>query len=220
MIVAIHQPNYLPWSGFFDKMARCDRFVFLDTVPFSKHGYQNRSRVKGSGGPAWLTVPVLTHGHFGDSTQDIRVDAGQRWAPRHWRTLEQSYGRCPHFGEVAAVLRTVYERSWERLVDLNAELITRIAAALGISTPVVWASALGVEGRRSELLAAICRALGATTYLSGPSGASYLDEEPFRREGIGVTYHAFAPQPYPQRFPPFAPGLSVVDAWANCGTYR
>lgn len=220
MIVAIHQPNYLPWPGFFDKMSSCDRFVFLDTVPFSKHGYQNRCQIKTAGGGLWLTVPVLTRGRVGQRTDLVEIDTAQRWAARHWRTLAQSYAGTPYFPDIEAAIGSMFTRSWARLVDLNIALISEIASALKITTATVRASELPVSGTRSELLRDICRAVGATRYLSGPSGAQYLDETVFERQGINVVYHKFVQRPHPQRHGDFVPGLSVVDAWANLGSFR
>jgi hypothetical protein len=198
-------------------MASCDRFVLLDVAPYSKNSYQNRCRIRGPRGAHWLTVPVLTRGHFAQPTFEARVSRTERWADKHWRTLVQNYGRQPYFGLLAERLAGVYARHWDRLADLNGELLTHLAALLGIATPRLAASDLGVSGRRSELLCAICRAVGATVYLSGASGRRYLDAAPFAAAGIELQFQDFTPPVYEQGGGDFVPGLSIVDLLVRHG---
>ena len=218
MLVSIHQPNYLPWSGFFHKMLLCDAFVFLDNVPFSKNSYQNRCRIKTKQGVNWLTVPVLTSHHFNQSTNEVQIDRRSRWAIKHWRTIQQSYSRASAFTFLADSFESAYQEEWQLLADLNIELITRIARTLGYEGDLVRATTLGVDGKQSDLLASICKTMGATEYLSGPSGRSYLDELVFTEKGIKVSYHTFAPAAYPQTTGEFEAGLSIIDLLANCGS--
>src|SRR5437016_5052872 len=155
MLVSIHQPNYLPWSGFFHKMLLCDAFVFLDNVPFSKNSYQNRCRIKTKQGVNWLTVPVLTSHHFNQSTNEVQIDRRSRWAIKHWRTIQQSYSRASAFTFLADSFESAYQEEWQLLADLNIELITRIARTLGYEGDLVRATTLGVDGKQSDLLASI-----------------------------------------------------------------
>ncbi len=164
MIISIHQPNYLPWSGFFHKMSLCDQFVFLDNVPFTKNNYQNRCRIKTNQDAKWLTVPVLMSGHFNQATNLVRIDKRSRWTSKHWRTIKQNYSRTPYFNFLAECIETVYHADWDFLVDVNVELITRLAKSLGITTPLVRATSIGIEGSKSDLLCSICQSLGASEY--------------------------------------------------------
>lgn len=217
MIVSIHQPNYLPWSGFFHKLSRCEQFVLLDTVPFSKNSYQNRCKIKTPRGEAWLTVPVRTSGRFGQLTNEVQVDQESGWNLRHWRTIDQNYRPAPHFRFLADCVEPVLHSKWTLLADAASEFITRIVQALGLSVRLIRSSDLPVTGSRSELLCAICKTLGATVYLSGPSGRNYLDQTVFQQAGIGVNYHSFTPPVYPQLHGEFIPALSIIDLLANCG---
>ncbi len=217
MIVTIHQPNYIPWLGFFHKMSLCDKFVFLDNVPFSKNSYQNRCKIKTAQGEKWLTVPVLIKGNFGQSTHQVRIDSKGGWSDKHWRTIQQNYGHAPFFQAVAQQIEKVYRSPWDLLVDPNMELIGKIARMLGITTTLIRATQLDIKGSRSELLCSICQTLGATEYLSGPSGRGYLDEQVFSESGIKVRYHQFLHPRYTQMYGDFIPGLSVLDLLANCG---
>lgn len=217
MIVSIHQPNYIPWLGFFHKMAKCDTFVLLDEVPFSKNSFQNRCSIKTAQGALWLTVPVLTKGHFGQLTNRIAIDNPLKSLSKHWKTIEQSYRRAPFFAEVAEWLQPIYQAEWKLLVDLNVSIILAVSEKLGIRARICRASSLGVHARQSELLLAICRALGAEVYLSGPSGRKYLQERLFINNRIAVEYDEFAHPTYPQLYSQFLPRLSVVDLLMNCG---
>lgn len=216
MIVAAHQPQYLPWPGLFDKMARCDRFVFLDVVQYVPREWQNRNRISTREGPRWLTVPV--HGRGRPRIVDVRIDAGRPWAERHLRTLEASYRRCPGFEATMGWLEPLLRRPWDRLVDLNVAVTLALARALGVETPCVRASELGPlpEGADARLVE-ICRRLGARTYLAGAGGRGYMDPETYRRAGVEPVFRSYDPPVYPQRHGPFVPGLSAVDLLMQAG---
>lgn len=217
MIVTIHQPNYAPWTGFFDKLAQADVFVLLDTVPYTKGGYQNRVKVLGANGPQWLTVPVLTKGLLGQPTNLVRVDDLKGWRETHLKTLRTLYGKAPARGEMLSLVEATVTRDSDLLADICGDLITRVAQGYGFDTKLVLASDLGVDGSSSQLLADIVAACDGDRYLSGPSGRNYLDEAVFERQGITVDYHSFAPVAYPQRTTEFVGGLSILDAIAHLG---
>jgi WbqC-like protein family len=225
MIVTIHQPEHLPWLGFFHKADRAELLVLLDVVQYRKDYFQNRNRILGQQGPVWLTVPVVTRGYMDASIADIRVNTAtvehnrSDWRRDHLRRIRHGYGRHPFFAEHVPFLEDTYARDWELLVDLNEHLIGWFLDTLGIATPVVRASTLGgLHGARSELLLEICRRSGATTYISGHTGREYLDEEIFRSAGIEVEYDAFEHPRYPQMgSADFVSHLSTLDLVLNVG---
>jgi hypothetical protein len=215
--VAIHQPQYLPYLGFFHKLRHCDVFVALDNVQFQKNGLQNRNKIKTSQGWQWLTVPVLHD--FGQPIRDVGINPNVPWQRKHWNALASNYGRAPFFNEFSPSLKPLLEQEWDSLSQLDMALAKWAMVALAIETPVVHASELGVEGNQTELLIAICRAVGADRYLSGPGGRRYMDLEAFAAAGITIEWQAFTSPVYPQLFPQaeFVPDLSAVDAIFNCG---
>jgi hypothetical protein len=215
MRVTIHQPQYLPWVGLFDKIDQADGFVLLDTVQFSKHGWQNRNRIKTVAGPAWLTVPVRQR--LGQPMAEVAIDNGATWARQHRQALASAYGGAPFFAGHRPFFDALYRARWDRLLDLNLEAFRYLAGALGVSAKVVLASSLEARGTATERLVSICRAVGADTYLAGAGGHAYLDPRRFEEAGIAVEFQAFACPVYPQRFGGFAPNLSVVDLLFNCG---
>ncbi|RRD46157.1 WbqC family protein [Tessaracoccus sp. OH4464_COT-324] len=215
MIVTIHQPNFAPWTGYFDKMARSDVFVLLDTVPFTKGGYQNRVRIKGPNGPQWLTVPVITKGRLGQPTNEVETNEARPWRGDHVKTLRTLYGKAGNVSEAIELLEAVYASPSTNLAELCIALITRFHARYGLGTRLVRASELSARGSSSQLLADIVAELGGDVYLSGPSGRNYLDRSVFDRLGIAVEYHSFTPTPYPQVGADFVGGLSMLDHLAN-----
>ena len=221
MIVSISQPAYLPWLGYFDRIAESDVHIVLDQVPLERSSttrFTNRNKVRGSDGVQWLTVPVK-----GASTQplirDTAIDNEQRWQARHRRTLEQSYRKAPHFASVEDLLSLSFDRSWDSLGELLAVQRKWLLSALGVTTRIEIGSQLHVPGSKSELILNLCSAVGASTYLSGPFGRDYLDGEAFAKAGIALRFHNYQHPQYPQLQQPFEPYLSVFDLLANCGSH-
>ena len=212
--VAIHQSQYLPWPLYFKKMAAADLFVLMDSVQFQKNGFQNRTQVRNAPGMFWLTIPVS--GHLGDTIHQRRI-ADPRWPVRHWKSLEAAYRRAPFWPELGPELAALYQREWHTLGEVNTLFLAFIVEKLGIRTPMVTLSELGVAGAKSELVLNICRAVGADRYLSGSGGQGYLQEEPFRQAGIAIHYLMESPPVYAQFHGPFVPGLSVLDMAFNVG---
>ena len=216
MILAAHQPQFAPWLGYFDKVARADAFVLLDNVQFKKNEWQNRNRIKGSGGPQWLTVPVA--GDFGRKIAELDIASRQNWPERHLKTLRTCYGRAPHFDATFSRYEAVACRPWKKLADLNIELLHDLLAQIGLERKILLASELGpLSDDRDERLIALCRTLGAETYLAGAGGREYMQLERYRAAGIEVKFQDYRHPSYPQLFGEFAPNLSVLDLLFNCG---
>ncbi len=215
--VAIHQPNYAPWCGFFAKLKAADVLVLLDDAQLPRgRSYVARTRVLGPTGPQWLTVPVA-HSESGELRLigEARI-ADPGWARRHLQTLRARYGRSPFFAEVFPLLQPLYESAGPWLAEFNERLLHALSAYLGLQRRVVRASTLGCPGRGDERLVALVRAVGGATYLSGPSGPKYQAADKFTAAGLQLAIRAYVPVPYPQG-QPFVAGLSVLDALFRCG---
>jgi len=226
MIIAIHQPHYLPWLGYLHRMAQVDAFVLLDHVQFERRNYQNRTMVRMNDEARWLTVPVIQHSQkerIVDKEVDNRLEAaGKWWSPTHFATLRHAYREAGFFAAYQAQFKQLFETRFEKLVDLNQAGLDLLRAAFGITTPLVKSSALAVEGARGDLILNICRAVGADTLMVGFGGSrGYLDVDAFKRAGVTITYHQFTHPEYPQcatkEAAPFLRGLSAVDMLLNCG---
>jgi hypothetical protein len=216
MIVAIHQPNYLPWCGYFAKIAAADVFVVLDDVPLSNgRSFVSRTEIASPHGKQWLTVPVAR-------TRDAPIAearfADQRWPARHVRTLQAMYGHASYAPTLLTGLQALYASPGERLAEFNLALLRHLLHILGIGTPVVRASQLQVGGTGSQHLLGLVQAVGGTAYLSGPSGQRYLDPGPFADARVAIRYGQYEPQPYPRGRLAFVPALSILDALFHIGS--
>ncbi|HZM33828.1 MAG TPA: WbqC family protein [Burkholderiales bacterium] len=222
MIVAIHQPHFLPWLGLLDRMARVDLFVLLDHVQFERRNYQNRTRIRLGGGSRWLTVPVEQRSQkerIVDKLVDNRPESRRGWGEAHYKTLRHAYREAPFIRHYAPALRRLLIARWERLVDLNQAALEFLREEFAIRTPLLTSSALGVAGARGELILNVCRAVGADRLLAGMGGSrGYLDVQGFARAGVRVQFHDYRHPAYTQcGAGPFIPGLSAIDLLLNCG---
>jgi len=218
VIVSVHQPNFAPWLGFFDKMVHSDVMVLLDSVQFIKRSYQNRARIEGASGPQWLTIPVISKGRYHQLTRDVEIDESRGWRNVHLRTLQSVLAKAPHRNEVLDLLHPIYaDEELQNLTDFNTALIRGVVERLGVTTRLVMASELDCPGSSSRLMLNLTKAVGGDTYLSGPTGRDYLDPEMFPADGVVLRYHRFEPFEYPQQFGAFEPGLSCLDYLANVG---
>jgi hypothetical protein len=218
MIVTVHQPEHLPWLGFFHKMSQADLMVLLDTTQFAKDDFQNRNRIKTERGPVWLTVPVYKKGRSEQRILDVEICNERNWRHRTWSLIEQSYRRAPCFCAHRDFFQALYAREWTRLVDLNVRVIEYLAQQLGLGCRILRASDLGIAERGgTEVNLAISRRLGAAAYLSGRMGRDYLDEKSFAEAGIEVRYQDFQHPTYPQQWGGFVSHLSALDLLFNCG---
>jgi hypothetical protein len=219
MRVTIHQPEHLPWAGFFAKASRADKLVLLDNVQFRRNYFQNRNRILTPMGEGWLTVPVLSKGHTHSVLRDMRINnTDRRWRLRCWRMILGSYGGLPYFDVYRDFLEDMYAQEWDLLTVLNEHVIRQLCAWLQLDVAIQRASDLNVSGSSSQLLLEICLATGATEYVAGPSARDYLDESLFDAEGIRVQHAWYEQQPYPQGGSEgFVESLSVIDLLFNCG---
>jgi hypothetical protein len=213
VLVAIHQPHYLPWLGYLHRMAQADLFIVLDHVQFERGNYQNRTQVRVNGAAHWLTVPLVQRSQK-ERIADKTIDTSQDWAATHFETLRRAYG-----GAATAALKSIYDTPWERLVDLNAALLEFLREAFAIRTPLVNSSELDVGGAKSELVLNLCKAVGAHALLVGLGGSrNYLDRAAFAQARVELVFQEFNHPVYPQRGPaPFSAGLSAVDLLFNLG---
>jgi WbqC-like protein len=220
MRVAICQPTYLPWLGYFDLMDQVDAFVLLDTVQFEKQSWQQRNRIKTPTGLQWLTVPVVFRGRLGQQIREVEI-RDPEFTRKHLRAIQLNYARSPYatkyLPELSAVLGGVQQN--RSLADLNLRLIQWLVRTLGIETPLILASSLDQPGKRTELLANICRRLGASEYFSPLGSADYLLDEMqcLSSAGVATFFHHYEHPTYQQPFPPFLAFASALDLILNEG---
>ena len=197
-----------------------DEFILFDQVQYTKNDWRNRNRIKTAAGLKWLTIPVR-YKFQGKETQRIdetRV-AHSAWAQSHWETLKQVYKSAKHFSTYAREIQYLYENAAQLtlLSEINEQFILGINRLLGITTKVSRSTDYPFVKGRTEQLVSLCRAVGATEYLSGPKARAYLEEDLFRAQGIQVRYKEYAYPEYEQRYPPFLHEVSILDLLFNLG---
>lgn len=218
MRVAIMQPTYLPWIGYFGLMKSVDLFILLDSVQFSRRSWQQRNQIKAANGPIWLTVPVLSKGKRGQLITEVEIDRSRDFPQSHQKALELNYKKAPHFDTYAPQLLSLLGGDNRYLTDLTLSTILWLRDALGITTSVHCSSEFEIVGTKAELLASLCEQVGATEYISPPASKDYLDEsDAFARRGLHLRYFNYTHLEYQQRLGDFLPYMSVVDLLFNCG---
>lgn len=218
MLIGIHQPNFFPWLKFFHKMATCDIFVYLDDVPFTKGGYQNRCKLKGHQGPFWLTVPVLTKGKLGQLTNSVKINNEIPWQKKHLHTLQQEYAKAQFFKEIMDLIQPLYKAYWEYLSEFCYAILELFKKYLDFSTITISSSRLPASRFHStEKLVKIIKLFRGTKYYSGEGGKKYMDMNLFEVNRIEVLFPRFIFHPYKQLHGQFEPGLSILDALFNLG---
>ncbi len=222
--VAICQPHYIPWIGYFEMIDRVDEFVFLDDVDLILREWKTRNRIRKErrGQEAkWLTVPIAREDRRGVSIAAARLGADDGWRERHLNALRAVYGATPHFEDAYALLERGLAREARTLADLNVALLGDLCAYLGIDTALRRSSTLGTAGRKTEKLAAVCVAVGADSYLANNASADYLDPQRFAELGIELAFQDYRHPTYRQtsggRELSFLSHLSVLDLIANQG---
>lgn len=216
MIIAVHQPQYLPWLGFFAKMDRADMFVLLDTVQYKKNEWQNRNRIKTAQGWQWLTVPVLYR--FPQKIKEVEINCRDNWQHRQRQALISNYRKAPYWSELESFFEEIFSSTWRNISELNIFTIRRLAGLLGIETTIRIASELpDFPENPDERLIAIARYFNADTYLSGGGGKNYMQLDKYRDSGIRVLFQDFKHPVYNQLFGEFEPFMSAVDLIMNHG---
>lgn len=222
MIVAVHQPQYLPWLGYFDKIIKSDCFIFLDKVQYKHREFQNRNRIRTDKGWLWLSVPVICKGRREQLLSEVKIDNTKHWQKKHWITLSFYYQKAPFFKDYASFFESLYLRKqWDRLIELNYYIIEYFLNLWEIKRKLHWESELNIDTKGTERIIQICKKLGATTYLSGRGAKAYLVESRFEEEGITLKYQEFKHPIYKQCFcekeGDFIPNLSAIDLLFNEG---
>ncbi len=217
MICAIHQPNYLPYPGFFGKAIKSDVFIIYDTTQFRKNSFQNRNRVCTNDGWQWLTIPV--EHSFGQKINEVKINQPEKALKNNWQKIQTVYGNAPYFRNYGPMLEDIYTGNYSKLADLNFELIMALSGMLNLKTEFIKSSFLSkIQTRSTQAIIDMCKEVHADTYLSGESGKNYLELDLFRKSGIEVKFQSFVMPSYRQfNNRVFQPGMSTIDLIFNHG---
>lgn len=216
-MIGISQPTVFPWLGYFNMIKQCDIFVILDNVKFEKHSWQMRNRIKEISNDkesfTWLRIPTIVR-NSDTLIKDVLIDNTQNWKKKHVKSLKINYGK--NYDAIDFVNK-IYEKDWKKLVDFTLESINQTCKFLEISTKIVLASKLNVEGKKSNLVYNICKKLGADIYLAAAGSKNYLDKDRkiFDNNKIIIVYHQYNHPIYKQKGSEFIPNLSILDLIFN-----
>lgn len=220
-IVAIHQPNFFPWLGFFDKLSRCDVFILLDNVQFPKTGgtWTNRVRLLINGTPAWVTAPIVRAYHGTRCISEMQINESNSWREKLARTIHTSYANAPCFKEVFPHIEPLIHNPTNSLFVYNHSAIVAISGLVGIQPDkIILGSSLNISSQSTDMLVEMTQVVGGTVYLSGNGAGEYQEEEKFKLAGLSLIFQNSIQQPYPQiRSEKFVPGLSILDALFHVG---
>jgi hypothetical protein len=218
VIVATHQPIFLPWPGFFFKVAQSDHLVLLDDVQFPRgRSWLTRNRLKNEDGELWLTVPVMRKGRGLQTIRRVEIHNETGWQRKHLGCIQQNYAHAPYFADYFTGIESIYQKSHSLLAEFTTELIAYLLDALSLQTNVLRQSELGVAGKGTDLLIEICEYLGADRFLTFSAAEKHIDKDAMRKHGIEIVRANFRPPVYPQLWGDFIYNLSALDLLLNCG---
>lgn len=219
--VAILQSNYIPWKGYFDIIASVDEFIFYDEMQYTTRDWRNRNKIKTQNGLKWLTIPVNGKGC---QTNGLKISEAKisdnNWVTYHFQQIQLAYLKSPFFKEYKTVFQDLYTdcKNEELISNVNYKFILAINDLLGIKTKISFDKDYGLIDGKTERLVDLVQKAGGTEYLSGPAAKDYIDEKLFKEANIKLSWMDYSNYPeYPQLYPPFEHGVSILDLIFSCG---
>ena len=218
MICSVHQPNYLPYLGFFEKVFRSDVFILYDTTQFKKNDWQNRNKLCTADGWQWISMPILHN--FGQKINEVKIKDPQKNIPKNWRSLQVTYSKAPFFKEYSPYFEEIYLSEIELLSELNCRLIIKTASLLGIKTKFIRSSQLDqIKSTSTKALIDLSNLIEADTYISGGEGINYLDMDMWKASGLNIIFQKYTHPVYKQfNNKIFQPYMNILDLLFNCGS--
>jgi len=217
MICTVHQPNYLPYLGFFEKAYRSDVFILYDTTQFKKNDWQNRNKLCTKDSWQWISLPVIHD--FGQKIYEVKIKDAGKSLEKNWRSIQVNYGRAPYFKEYSSEFEKIFLSGGENLSDLNCRIIIKAAELLGLKTKFIKSSALPkLETTSTQALIDLTKLAGADTYISGGEGVNYLDMDLWNSTGLKILFQKYHHPVYRQfNSEVFQPYMNILDLLFNCG---
>lgn len=217
MICTVHQPNYLPYLGFFEKAFRSDIFILYDTTQFKKNDWQNRNKLCSPNSWQWISVPIMHN--FGQKIFEVKIKDAEKSLQKNWRSIQVTYGKAPHFKEYSKGFEEIYHSQIDLLSEFNCRIIMEAARLLGLKTRFVKSSEMPkIESTSTQALIDLTRLSGADTYISGGEGLNYLDMGLWNSTSLKIMFQKYVHPVYKQfNSKSFQPCMSILDVLFNCG---
>lgn len=214
--VCIHQPDFIPYLGFFHRLLETDVFVILDDAQFIKDGWHHRDQIKTAAGKSWITLPINRDDWF-KNINEVRLVQPQDWKAKHLNLLRENYRKSDYFGELYPQIEAVYAKNHDKLVEINLGFLDFLFDCFALNPKPLFSSTMNLPGKSTERLVQMVSQLGGDRYLTGTGSRAYLEELKFSERGIDVVWQNFNPPTYPQLHGAFIPHLSSLDALFNLG---
>lgn len=218
MKIVIHQPEHMPWVGFFHKINMADVYVVLDNVQYCRRYFQNRNKIRTRDGWQWLTVPLEKENRDELLIKDAKIFTEDlKWKHKNLRSIYHNYFKAKYFKHFWDEIESIYNENYSHLSDLNLAFLKFFFERLSIKVDIQLASEMNVSSKKADLIFDICKSLGAKTYISGISGKDYLDFQRFKNNGVEIIIQEFHHPIYKQLHEPFIPCMSIIDLLLNHG---
>lgn len=217
MKIAIMQPTYLPWLGYFELIANAEYFVIFDDVQFAKKSWHHRNRIKSHSGELMMVVPVKTSGRQFQQIGEVAIDDSQQWARKHLRSIEINYAPAPFFEDYIGPLREIFQKSHSTLLALNLELLEFLKKQFFIKTPLSLSSSIPTRADRDEKIIDICHHFHADTLYDAKGAEALLDHALYSEARISLEFQEYHHPVYRQLHGKFIPYMSALDLLFNEG---
>ena len=219
MKVSIHQPNYLPWLGFFNKVSQCDTYVVFDDIqyPMGKD-FHNRNQIKTNNGKTWLTIPVVGKSERRKFNKIQIKDNG--WNEKHLNNIKNFYGKAKYFNDYYPDLEKFYTTTYDKLINLNMDMNKWFFKLLDIDTEIIYSSEIcNTNLSGLDKIIYILNQINTTRYITsnGPGASRYIDEKVFKNNNIELIWNEYKHPIYKQQFGEFIPYMSILDLLFNEG---
>lgn len=214
--ICIHQPDFLPYLGFFHRLLFVDHFILLDDVQFIRRGWQHRDQIKSRNGLVWLTLSVQK-GDFHQAVNQVTLSIDEKWIENNLNLIKDCYGKARYFDEIFPIVESIYRAGHSRMIDLNYDFLTLALKYFDIDISMSYASQYAVKLKGTERLVSLVQETEGQVYLTGTGSKNYLEEDVFAKAGLTVTWQQFMHPEYYQLYGKFEAMLSCLDILFNCG---
>lgn len=214
-IVTIHQPDFIPWIGFFRRWKKSDLYIILDDVQFLRRGWHHRDKIRTKQGEQWLSLPISKKGKYEQKISDVFLDQSSNWRIKHLKTIELNYKKAAGFNQYFPIIQSIYQQQHTRLIDLSLDFLKMGAMHFDIQTPIEFSHRFSINTHSTQRLVDLTKKVNGTHYLTGLGSKDYLEESLFDKEQITVIWDEYSPEPYPQIHGDFIPGMSLIDLVMN-----
>ncbi len=217
--VTIHQPTYLPYVGFFNKIKKSDIFILFDTAQYVKNQFINRNKIKSKNGSVWLTIPIENNKSYLKPIKDVLLPKNEKWKEKHWKSILQNYSQTEYFEKHKTYFEKIYNKKWTKLVDINTEIIDYLMGEFNLNKKTLFASEILSKNKKNatDILIELVENVDGNKYLSGPSGKQYLELSKFKDAGIEVEFQQFEHPIYKQKYNGFETNMAAIDLLFNEG---